>query len=111
VRNFFPKELRLRSNPEFQRVLTRGKKLVGKLILVDYAPRKIPQTRLGVTVSRKYGKSHLRNRFKRMVRESFRLSYPGLPKGYDFNVRPRTAAQQATSQQIQEELTLLLKNL
>lgn len=109
--HLFPKELRLRTNAEFQRVLYKGKRLVGKLILVDFATRKAPESRLGVTVSRRYGKSHLRNRFKRIVRESFRLSYDELPKGYDINIRPRSASLHANTQQIQEELILLLKNL
>lgn len=111
MKQLFPKELRLRTNSEFQRVLHKGKRLVGRYILVDFAPRDPSKTRLGVTVSRRYGKSNLRNRFKRIVRESFRLSYDNLPKGYDINVRPRTAALGISLEILREELNRLLKNL
>lgn len=40
-------------------------------------------TRLGVTVTRKVGRAHQRNRIKRLVREVFRQERSHLPPGYD----------------------------
>ena len=40
-------------------------------------------TRIGITVSKKVGKAHQRNRVKRLVREAFRLNRCRLPKGLD----------------------------
>lgn len=40
-------------------------------------------TRLGVTVTRKVGAAHERNRIKRLVREVFRQERSRLPPGYD----------------------------
>jgi len=45
--------------------------------------------RLGITVSKKQGDSVKRNRFKRLVREAFRLFRPQDIGGIDLNVRPR----------------------
>jgi ribonuclease P protein component len=45
--------------------------------------------RLGVTVTRKSGKAVVRNRFKRLLREAFRLDQALLPPGYDLVVVPK----------------------
>lgn len=79
--------------------------------MVDYSVRNTPLTRLGVTVSRRYGKSCHRNKFKRRIRETFRLSYPRLAKGYDLNIRPRSAALTAPFSDIKDEFIHLLRNL
>lgn len=77
---------------------------VGHWIIVDRRSNNLPQTRLGITATRRYGKAHERNRFKRLVREAFRLSLPQLLVGYDLNVKPRHAAKDAKMQDIMSEL-------
>lgn len=45
--------------------------------------------KLGITVTKKYGKAHDRNRFKRMVREAFRALPPDWAFSCEFVVRPK----------------------
>lgn len=86
----------------------QSRSYVGKLIVVEARANQTTSTRLGVTVSRRYGKSHERNRFKRIVREAFRTSRDILIRGYDLNVRPRSIAKAASSSEIHQELSALI---
>lgn len=76
--------------------------------MIDIKHNYQADTRLGITVSKKYGESHERNRFKRIVREAFRLVRGQLIQGYDLNVRPRSAAKNATMNDIRDEFLRIL---
>lgn len=109
-RKLFTKNQRLRKRCEFLAVKNQSIAAFGSLILVEKrvtAPGTF--TRLGITVLRRYGKSHERNRFKRIVREAFRLSYHEIPSGLELIVKPRTKAKAASMQEIQQELLHLAK--
>lgn len=70
-----PKEARLARRAEFLRVYDRGRRIEGRFMTVFILPNNGPIHRLGVTATKKaIGKSHDRNRAKRLLRESFRLS-------------------------------------
>lgn len=88
--------------------MAQGKSHVGRFIIVEVRANQTPYTRLGVTVTRHYGKSHERNRFKRLTREAFRKTRHSLIQGYDLNIRPRSIAKEATSAAIQQELCHLV---
>lgn len=84
--------------------------LVGQWIILDIRQTNLPTPRLGITVTRRYGKAHERNRFKRLIREAFRLSCKDFPN-IDIHVRPRTSAHTAKMGDIQQELNFLLQNI
>lgn len=106
----FPKSSRLRKKYQFQRLNHKSKRLVGKWIQVESLPNHLGITRLGITVTKRFGKSHDRNRFKRIVREAFRLCQNNLIKGLDLVVKSRFNAKEATSNNIQEDLLGLFQN-
>jgi ribonuclease P protein component len=85
----FPKQLRLRTAAEFARVYERRCRASDHLLLVFVADNDLGHPRIGLSVSRKVGNAVVRNRWKRLIREAFRLSRPQLPQGLDLIVIPR----------------------
>lgn len=100
----FPKSCRLRSRRQFQRLSHNGKRHVGPTVAIDYRYNSQGVTRLGITVTKRYGIAPLRNRFKRIVREAFRLCRHQLPVGLDLNVKPRHQAAKASTHDIINDL-------
>ena len=70
-----PKEERLLKRADFLRVYEQGKRIEGRFMTVFILPVERPFHRVGVTATKKaIGKAHDRNRAKRLLRETFRLS-------------------------------------
>ncbi len=70
-----PKESRLLKRADFLRVYQNGVRFEGRFMTVFILPAKLERHRVGITATKKaIGKAHDRNRAKRLLRESFRLS-------------------------------------
>jgi ribonuclease P protein component len=79
----------MRTSAEFQRVY-RARTTAADEIFVVYGLRNDgPVTRLGLSVSRKVGNAVVRNRWKRTLREAFRLHATKLPPQLDLVIVPR----------------------
>ncbi len=86
-----------------------NKRYNGAFFAIDVRKNNLEVTRVGITVTRRFGDAHRRNRFKRLVREAFRLCQHDLIKGVDLNIRPYPKNFQLTMQQVQAELLRFLK--
>lgn len=88
-----PKEARLLKRAEFLRVYEQGMRIEGRFMTVFVLPSRHARHRVGVTATKKaIGKSHERNRCKRLLRESFRLSraeLEGVEQRYDWVLNAR----------------------
>jgi len=80
---------RLRRTSDFQRVYRQRCSASDERLIVYGRENDLPVSRLGVSVSRKVGPAVVRNRWKRLIRESFRLSLESLRPGIDLVVIPR----------------------
>lgn len=87
-RRFRPQD-RLRSGREYQRVYRRRAAVSDSLLLVHGCENELERPRLGLSVSRKVGNAVVRNRWKRILREVFRVHRQQLPPGIDLVVLPR----------------------
>jgi ribonuclease P protein component len=87
-----PPACRIRRRADFERAYRRRCTVADGLLLVFGCGNGLPHARLGLSVSRKIGGAVKRNRWKRLIREAFRLSRQRLPAGIDLIVIPRGPA-------------------
>ena len=88
----FTRAHRIRSGLHFARAYERRQRAGDDVLLVFGCENDLPHPRLGLSVSRKVGRATVRNRWKRLLREAFRLSQRELPRGVDLVVIPRPEA-------------------
>jgi ribonuclease P protein component len=85
----FLRAYRITRGADFQRAYQRRLTAGDDRLLVFVHNNGLSYPRLGLSVSRKVGGAVVRNRWKRCIREAFRLSREDLPCGIDLLVIPR----------------------
>jgi len=106
----FPKSLRLRKRQEFQKVYAKGRKRYTKLFTIHVLENGLGHPRLGITVTKKVGKAHVRNRWKRLIREAFRLNRHRLPP-WDIVVTVKRGVEPPGLREVEEDLLNGIKGL
>lgn len=87
----FPAQLRLKTPADFDAVFTRRASAGNGWLVVYAAKNSLGVCRVGLVVSKKkIGNAVQRNRWKRRLRETFRLNREKLPSGFDFVVLPQS---------------------
>jgi ribonuclease P protein component len=75
----FPRDVRLLRAADFERVFAARNSAANAGFALYGAANDAGHPRIGITVSRRIGNAVQRNRWKRRIRESFRLSQAKLP--------------------------------
>ena len=87
----FLAKYRIRSGSDFRRAYQRRRSVSDGVLLVYACENGCDHPRLGLSVSRKVGPAVTRNRWKRVLREAFRLARLDLPPGVDLVVIPKAS--------------------
>jgi len=93
---------------QFEKVYKEGNKYFDDLFVLYALPNNIEEVRIGLTVTKKIGKSVQRNRIKRLIREAFRLSN-GISPGNDIVVIARKPSVDLKYSQVKNSLNHLLR--
>jgi ribonuclease P protein component len=88
----FRKWERLNRQTDFDRVHASDVFAADEVLVMRGCANQLDYARIGISISRKAGGAVIRNRWKRLIREAFRLDRPTIPGGLDFVVRPRRGA-------------------
>lgn len=99
----YPRAARLRLQRDFRAVLDHGEAVPGRQCLVRRLARAQGPARLGIATPRGFGGAVARNRFRRLVREAFRVLAPSLG-ALDLMVSPRRGLREATLAGIRADL-------
>jgi len=99
----------LKKNYQFKLVYNKGKSCASKHLVVYILPNGKSFNNLGLSVSKKVGKSVVRNKVARFIKESYRLNESNLKFGYDLVVIARVNSASADYHEIEKSLIYLLK--
>lgn len=89
----FPAECRLRRTADFQRTYQRRRSASDGRLVLYACENGLQHCRIGLSVSSRVGPAVVRNRWKRLLREAFRLNREKLAPGIDFVAVPRAGSQ------------------
>lgn len=101
----------LKRNNQFGFVYNKGKSIANKYLVVYVIKNRKyhDSNRLGITVSKKVGKSVVRSRVTRLIKESYRLSEKDFKLGYDIVVLARVNSDTASYSEINKSMLSLFK--
>jgi len=107
----FTKNHRLIKKTDFLKLKRIGKRFTTPSCRLTYLFSNTPAPKLGLTVTKKYGKAHERNLFKRWIREIFRRNKTKLPKGIEINIAPGLKSVPITFKEIELDVQKFIQML
>ena len=86
----------LKKNADFQKVYKMGRSYANRLLVMYVLKNGGNKNRLGISVSKKVGKSVIRHHITRLIREAYRLQEDMFDSGLDIVVIARSSARNAS---------------
>ncbi len=105
----YPASLRLKQGWEYDTLFRTGSRLKGRLVRLLFVKAPDGKTRFAMAVGKKMAKSHLRNRGRRMLKESVRRLYPWMRQGWWFALMLNEKGLSAKADEVYADLAAVLK--
>ena len=99
----------LKKNFQFRHVYNRGKSIANRHLVLYMVKNGTQGNKLGISVSKKVGKSVVRSHVTRLIRESYRSMEEEVKTGYDFVVIARNSCASASYHEVCRSLRHLFK--
>ena len=99
----------LKKNHQFRLVYNRGKSIANRHLVMYILPNGKNYNRLGISVSKKVGKSVVRSRVTRLIKENYRLSEKEFKTGFDIVVIARVSANASPFDEIHKSFHHLIR--
>jgi ribonuclease P protein component len=100
---------KLKKNFDFRKVYAKGSSIASKHIVFFWLKNEQSYNRVGFLASKKVGKSVVRNRARRLMKETFRIYKEKIKQGYDFVFIARYTIKDATYHDVKNSMMYILK--
>lgn len=101
----------LKSNRDFRRLYSRGKRAVSPNLVLYVQKNRLGHNRLGITASKKLGNAVTRNKIRRRLREIYRLHEEEFLPGRDLVVVGRVRGVHSSYQMLDRDFLKLARKL
>ncbi|WP_040551240.1 ribonuclease P protein component [Pyramidobacter piscolens] len=105
----YPASLRLKQGWEYDTLFRTGSRLKGRLVRLLFVKAPDGKTRFAMAVGKKIAKAHLRNRGRRVLKESLRRLHPWMKEGWWFACMLNEQGLRAKADEVYADLGALLK--
>lgn len=105
------KTITIKNSRDFSRTFHKGKSYSDKFLIIYIFPNRLDINRIGISIGKKVGNSVVRNRVKRLIRESYRLIKDNIKSGFDILFVPRPASKDSEYLDLVNSTNKILKKL
>lgn len=103
------KKYRLRNNEDFKMVYRKGKSYWNRNLGIYIMKNNLNNSRIGFSITKKFGNSVIRNRTRRRIQEILRKKFDYIKEGYDIIIIPRKNVVDITHKQLESAILHILK--
>lgn len=98
----------LRKKKDFSAIYNRGRSFGGKYVVLFFRKNNLGYNRLGFLASKKVGNSVVRNRARRLMKESFRKIEPNILIGFDIILIARNTIKDVKCNDVYKSMNSLI---